>query len=288
MMGARAGSGSGEVLVPAEVWDTLRADPRLHEFEVSYDVEVSQRQGSDPHRGVSTVCLSPRQPSPWHWLARAREEFIRLCGSVLPRHSPQPSVPRSLSPAPYRDPCPICLGEMTEARTLDGCGHSFCPPCIQGAFQVRPVCPVCGFIYGVVTGDQPLGGSMSSAKQQGLQLPGYEGSGSIQITYTIPSGIQGPEHPNPGQAYRGTTRVAYLPDCSEGRKVYQLLKKAFDQRLIFTVGTSRTTGQSNVVTWNDIHHKTSPWGGPERFGYPDPSYLERVQQELAAKGITAD
>ena len=41
-----------------------------------------------------------------------------------------------------------------------------------------------------------------------------------------------------------------------------LLKRAFDAQLIFTVGTSVTTGQSDVVTWNDIHHKTNTHGGP--------------------------
>ncbi|MEQ2290137.1 E3 ubiquitin-protein ligase dtx3l, partial [Ameca splendens] len=93
------------------------------------------------------------------------------------------------------------------------------------------------------------------------------------------------KHPNPGQYYAGTTRYAYLPDNKEGNEVLKLLKKAFDQRLIFTVGTSRTSGAEGVVTWNDIHHKTSPIGGPEGFGYPDEKYLSRVKDELKAKGI---
>ena len=43
----------------------------------------------------------------------------------------------------------------------------------------------------------------------------------------------------------------------------QLLRKAFDAGLTFTIGTSHTTGHSNVVVWNDIHHKTSlSPGGP--------------------------
>ncbi|XP_005996988.1 probable E3 ubiquitin-protein ligase DTX3 [Latimeria chalumnae] len=94
-----------------------------------------------------------------------------------------------------------------------------------------------------------------------------------------------PEHPHSGQKYYGTRRKAYLPDSPEGNKVLQLLKRAFDQQLIFTVGRSTTTDQSNVVTWNDIHHKTRPHGGPTEYGYPDPGYLKRVQEELKAKGI---
>ncbi|KAH0629015.1 hypothetical protein JD844_010748 [Phrynosoma platyrhinos] len=103
-----------------------------------------------------------------------------------------------------------------------------------------------------------------------------------------PQGLPEVEHPNPGVRYPGTTRVAYLPDCPEGNKVLALFRKAFDQRLTFTIGTSMTTGRANVITWNDIHHKTNCTGGPQLFGYPDPTYLARVQEELRAKGITND
>lgn len=116
-------------------------------------------------------------------------------------------------------------------------------------------------------------------------LPGYEGCGTIVIQYSFGDGIQTKEHPNPGKAYSGTYRVAYLPDNAEGRKVLDLLRKAFDQKLIFTVGESRVLGISNVITWNDIHHKTAKFGGPSNFGYPDPDYLKRVKEELKSKGI---
>ena len=88
------------------------------------------------------------------------------------------------------------------------------------------------------------------------------GYGVIIIDYRFQSGTQGREHPNPGQWFDGTSRTAYLPDNREGREVLQLLRRAFDARLVFTVGTSNTTGLSNQVTWNDIHHKTSLGGGP--------------------------
>ena len=65
--------------------------------------------------------------------------------------------------------------------------------------------------------------------------------------------------------YPGTDRVAYLPDSPEGNRVLGLLRRAFEQRLIFTIGTSMTTGMHNVITWNDIHHKTSIWGGPRWY-----------------------
>ena len=58
--------------------------------------------------------------------------------------------------------------------------------------------------------------------------------------------------------------------------------------MTFTVGTSVTTGRKNTVVWNGIHHKTSLFGGPTRFGYPDKNYFNRVKEELAAKGVTQE
>ncbi|CAF4728745.1 unnamed protein product, partial [Rotaria sp. Silwood2] len=109
---------------------------------------------------------------------------------------------------------------------------------------------------------------------------------TFEITYTIPSGIQGPLNPCPGQPYTGTVRKAYLPNNSEGKYVLQLLRRAFEDQHVFTIGKSTTTGTDNVVTWNDIHHKTNITGGSENFGYPDPTYLLRVRQELSDKGYT--
>jgi len=55
-------------------------------------------------------------------------------------------------------------------------------------------------------------------------------------------------------------RTAYLPDNPEGRQILHLLRRAFEARLVFTIGTSNTTGRDNVIIWNDIHHKTKPNG----------------------------
>lgn len=71
----------------------------------------------------------------------------------------------------------------------------------------------------------------------------------IQRTFVLQDGRD-------GQPYKGTRRTAYLPDNHEGRRILELLRKAFDDGIVFTVGKSTTTGRDNVVTWNDIHHKT--------------------------------
>lgn len=54
------------------------------------------------------------------------------------------------------------------------------------------------------------------------------------------------------------------------------------------MGRSVTSGMDNQIVWNGIHHKTRHNGGAANFGYPDPTYLKRVKEELAAKGIIPD
>nr|XP_060631319.1 E3 ubiquitin-protein ligase DTX3L [Anolis sagrei ordinatus] len=179
--------------------------------------------------------------------------------------------------------CSICMDKFSQKEVLPKCKHEFCRDCIREAMKHKPACPVCNEFYGKIEGNQPPG-HMTFSKSP-LHLPGYEGSGTINITYTIADGFQMKNHPNPGKRFSGTSRIAYLPDNQEGREVLKLLQRAFEQKLIFTVGQSRTSGMSDVVTWNDIHHKTSRYGGPQGFGYPDPHYLKRVKEELKAKGI---
>ncbi|XP_077060668.1 E3 ubiquitin-protein ligase DTX3L-like [Siphateles boraxobius] len=176
--------------------------------------------------------------------------------------------------------CALCMDKFTDKKKLK-CGHEFCQECIRLSVKILgSICPVCKEVFGILEGNQP-GGTMRITKSRS-SLPGYQDCGTIEITYAIPSGVQTKNHPNPGKPFYGTTREAYLPDNREGKEVLSLLRRAFNQKLIFTVGKS-TTGAENVVTWNNIHHKTARYGGS--FSYPDPDYLKRVKDELKAKGI---
>lgn len=180
--------------------------------------------------------------------------------------------------------CPICLDTIKEPKILEICGHVFCTRCIDQCLKANNTCPYCKQSYGQQIGNQPLGNM--TYKLLDISLPGFDNCvKTIEIKYEFLNGIQGPEHPNPGLAYPGTMRIAYLPDNSEGKHVLSLLKKAFQQKLIFTIGRSRTIGQDNLITWGDIDHKTNISGGPDNFGYPDQYYLQRVTYQLALKGI---
>lgn len=181
--------------------------------------------------------------------------------------------------------CAVCMCPPTNPKELEKCGHKFCTTCIEQCFKkMKPACPICGTLYGKIVGNMPRG-TMTHHTDPYSQLPGYEGHGTIMIEYNFPNGIQTEEHPHPGRQYYGTHRVAFLPNNAEGQKVLRLLKQAFESRVTFTVGRSATTGLDDQVIWNDVHHKTRVCGGPTSFGYPDPTYLNRVQEELASKGV---
>ncbi|XP_028938463.1 probable E3 ubiquitin-protein ligase DTX2 isoform X2 [Ornithorhynchus anatinus] len=192
----------------------------------------------------------------------------------------------------YSDVADGKIGSDTVGKLTD-CGHAFHLLCVlamykngnrDGSLQ----CPSCKTIYGEKTGTQPKG--KMDVSTFAVSLPGHEDCGTIQIVYSIARGIQGPEHPNPGKPFtaRGFPRHCYLPDNAQGRKVLELLKVAWKRRLIFTVGTSSTTGETDTVVWNEIHHKTEMGLNLTGHGYPDPHYLDNVLAELAAQGVTED
>lgn len=209
-----------------------------------------------------------------------------------------------------KDECAICLEflnreadtpesnsetnerHQTFAFEIAACKHVFHVECVQRLLKIQGdddylECPLCKTISGAKTGTQPVTGTMSVHKEY-EKIPGFEqnSQGMIIVTYDFTGGIQGPEHPNPGQHYFATSfpRITYFPDNEQGRKIVEMIKIAFQRRLVFTVGRSVTTGEDNVITWNEIHHKTSIESGT--YGYPDSNYLHNTERELKAFGIT--
>jgi len=146
------------------------------------------------------------------------------------------------------------------------------------------ICPVCRK-ENQVRGNQPAG-YMADRKESYSSLPGYEKFGTIVLTFNFDSGIQGSDHPNPGESYRGLYCTSYLPNNPMGQGLCQLLRRAFHGRLIFTIGKCPATGEENRMLSNGIELKTNRSGGPANCGYPDPSYLDRLKSQLAEKGIT--
>ncbi|XP_065140301.1 probable E3 ubiquitin-protein ligase DTX2 isoform X2 [Paramisgurnus dabryanus] len=214
--------------------------------------------------------------------------------SVIPDEDCIICMERLACPSGYEMPaeCSQSLQPNTVGKLMK-CAHTFHMLCMlamynNGTKDGSLQCPSCKTIYGEKTGTQPKGKMEIYSIPQ--SLPGHPDCGTIQIIYNIPPGIQGPEHPNPGQPYscRGFPRFCFLPDNEKGRKVLELLKVAWTRRLIFTVGTSSTTGEPDTVIWNEIHHKTEMMSNVSGHGYPDPNYLDNVLSELASQGVTED
>ncbi|XP_054857836.1 probable E3 ubiquitin-protein ligase DTX2 isoform X2 [Eublepharis macularius] len=283
-----------------------RSMPRLNAHSTGATLQSAAVGGPSPGNAVASKGVSvPKLPVNMTGHSKVSQA---LAGAAS---SPEEVVKKyleELKAPPADEDCIICMeklavpsgySDMCDCKTikpesvgrLAKCGHAFHLLCLlamytsgnkDGSLQ----CPSCKAIYGEKTGTQP-GGRMDVSKLAD-SLPGHEDCGSIQIAYYISKGIQGPEHPNPGLPYtaRGFPRYCYLPDNAKGRKVLELLRVAWKRRLIFTVGTSSTTGESNTVVWNEIHHKTEMHSNASGHGYPDPNYLDNVLAELAAQGVT--
>lgn len=182
-----------------------------------------------------------------------------------------------------REDCLICSDEYESEpanwKVLQ-CTHKLCTQCykqiqitrttMSGVTHTFTKCPFCMISSGVEIGTCPDGTMTISVVPTPCQ--GYEPYNSISIQYCINN-----------DRYQ-LSRTAYLPNNDAGNEVLKLLQTAWDRRICFTIGTSATNGQEDVVVWN-IHHKTAQNGGVESHGYPDDTYMNRCKMELNAYGI---
>ena len=174
-------------------------------------------------------------------------------------------------------------------------GHYFHADCILEWLREKHQCPYCKQFYGRVTGDCPEG--IMTISHTKRKLPGWtatsmlhtaeKSDGTWIMQWTLFSGRQGPQHPNPGKLYHGTSRVGFLPDTPDYRKVLKMLMIAWQRRLMFTIGFSLTRGVHDVITWSGIHIRTE-WEDHYGFGWPCPGYYDNITLELSSKGITPE
>eukprot|EP00977_Amphora_coffeiformis_P012145 scaffold2992_cov214-Amphora_coffeaeformis.AAC.27 len=131
----------------------------------------------------------------------------------------------------------------------------------------KTACPVCltPFEKKTPVGHLPSGSMMVS--HDPFRTCAGHTQGSLVIHYCLIGGVQQLYHPNPGERYFPTSRIAYIPDTEDGIRLLSRLQDAFRHGLTFAVGTSLTTGRSNMVCWQSIPHKTSPAGGAHGFPY---------------------
>nr|XP_019949812.1 PREDICTED: uncharacterized protein LOC109634025 [Paralichthys olivaceus] len=170
----------------------------------------------------------------------------------------------------------ICVcGDSGMSVMRTKCGTTLCSKCLD---SVHVHCRVC---HAADPTPQGIQGKMSYSKLH-FSLPGHNKDSAIKITYCIPDGIQGSDHPFPGNPFQGGVFEAFLPDCEKSRKLLPRLEKAFRLGLTFRVKVKETEAR---VTWDSIPHKTSLQGGKSGKGYPDSSYLTRLSQVLTSHWI---
>ncbi|XP_058508674.1 uncharacterized protein si:busm1-163l24.3 [Solea solea] len=175
-----------------------------------------------------------------------------------------------------RDTGFICVcGDNGASVRRTKCGATMCTKCLAA---VHVHCRVCHEKEPMPQGIQ---GNMSHAKLH-ISLPGHSKDTVIKITYCIPDGVQGRDHPSPGNPFQGGVFEAFLPDCEKARKLLHRMEKAFRLGLTFKVAGKDAAAR---VTWDCIPHKTSLHGGKAGSGYPDSNYLTRLSQALTTLGI---
>ncbi|XP_078364698.1 E3 ubiquitin-protein ligase TRIM45-like [Oculina patagonica] len=235
-------------------------------YKVSYKPEVAGEFNVD-----ITVAGEAIKGSPFQLKVKERKQKRKGKKKEKSRESPDQEQLRAIHD---QSECCSCSNENKEAVYPSQCGHHFCKSCRN---KLR-LCIMCGQDM-VIPGNQPAG-HVTCRTDLEHSLPGYEDCGTIIIGCNFDKGIQGPEHPNPGLRYWCLFCTAYLPNNPEGQEMCNLLKKAFDGRLLFTIG------EENTIVSNGIELKTSSSGDSAKCGYPDPGYLDRLKSQLAEKGIT--
>lgn len=217
---------------------------------------------SCPHSPPDSECIRYDAPQTLTSSSAISSALQKIGGGVCIPSSTTPAA--AAAPLPYAAPtlaveteddddeCPVCLTGLSEhpCMRIQVCSHVFHQSCLQDCVMKDPTCPLCRTDIPV----EPQGTSPSGTMKIRLSsnpCPGFgsKGSGSIELSYLIPNGIQSSFHPNPGTPFEGDDRPAFLPDTHEGRLVLTRFKYAFRRGLMFTIGTSATSGKSNVVVW---------------------------------------
>jgi len=197
---------------------------------------------------------------------------LKDCGRTLDAEQLQPD-----------STCGICLGELVSRRRCSvlqlHCGHSFHDSCLDRWFEERRRCPTCKRRFGHLVGNQPSVGTMSWRLDSRVRLAGHPDSFTIVLNFRFPSGWD-----SNGESYRGRSQQAYLPHDESGKLLLALFQLAFRRRVLFDLRVS-ATDQKYWPAFN-IHLKTALAGGPERFGFPDDGYCQRVLEELRENGVT--
>ncbi|NXK94550.1 DTX1 ligase, partial [Formicarius rufipectus] len=196
---------------------------------------------------------------------------------------------------PPDEDCTICMERLVTSSGYEGvlspkgikpelvgklgkCGHMYHLLCLLAMYNNgnKGKLSPCGHCVGAESHQLCPQHPIHVLGGQSLAMPGWRGGCWVGVlggqSMTVPAWVQ-------------CARWA-SHDCAHPLQVLKLLIVAWDRRLIFTIGTSNTTGESDTVVWNEIHHKTEFGSNLTGHGYPDPNYLDNVLAELLAQGVS--
>ncbi|CAJ1400626.1 unnamed protein product [Effrenium voratum] len=251
----------------------LDGDSGPEEVDLAPLVRAADHGESDGACGKSAVRL---------WLPAVREGELRLPADLDIGASPTPRECGCVAEPPQSDACGICLGELKRrpmAVLRLHCGHFFHEACLERWFEERRRCPSCKRRFGHLVGNQPSIGTMSWRLDSRVRLSGHPDSFTIVMSFRFPAGRDAN-----GESYVGRTQQAFLPHDEKGKLLLALFQLGFRRRVLFDLRVSAT--ENKYWPAFNIHLKTAVSGGPERFGFPDDGYGQRVLEELRENGVT--
>ena len=189
------------------------------------DDTLSQASSSTTAGGVRRNSASPKY-TPIDQLVMKYSQF------VIDPNSPDESC--HICHILLDEPSP-CNENDLNVICLTLCHHKFHLSCLKSLVENQPggpnyiQCPSCHTVSGEKWGDMPNNGSMTY-KIVPKGLPGFEDYHAIQITYNFQNGIQGSNHPLPGQPFYaiGFPKTAFLPDTEKGRSALGNKEKSTD------------------------------------------------------------
>jgi len=153
-----------------------------------------------------------------------------------------------------------CLEKWFNKVQEDGTRPDSCPACRAPAIKVigpHPMSEECVFTHTVETGT----------------LDGCEEDTHIRIYMYSPSGVDraGP--------YNGMRINAFMPNTTEGQELTGMLRRAWDQSLLFRVSRGQLVLNGIELKFNKVPKD----GG--LYSYPDPTYTMYLRSKLNALGI---
>lgn len=136
--------------------------------------------------------------------------------------------------------CGICQEKLDiNVVAINKCKHQFHMSCIYGWFQKERTCPYCKDQLVCHVGNQPnIPGSFFRVLESKRILAGYADTNSLVVRMFIPSGIQPSDGVLPGKVFNGISEQYFFPNTSMFSDIISMLKKAWDQRLIYTYNTN--------------------------------------------------